>query len=441
MINIRYYNAKGYLYARVTLDGVRVCDMGMGIKISKSFNYNTKRFSGDRELNFKLSSFEVDVNAKYKEVCALCVNNPIPDGVLARYLKGAAVITEIAKKATPLTLTLSWMTDEYERRSKEGTIYNKRTGIPLSEESLKTNIQCARLLKEYLRKYPDFNFSRYNISTFPIIGEAQVREQYSDMIHSLKKYLFSLGQDASSTIPRNLIRIKNMITYFADNYALSLGDLLADMKMCVVEKDVITLSNAQVDFILENYKSMREECTSLSQKHALDYWYVALILNPRRKDMSVWTPDNLMTDSDGVVWIKYHPHKNKNGNTVEAPVPATVAEIFRVNAERFGALLPPLDPNINRILKSVAARYEVFQNDIQVQENGEFKRVRLCDYIHIHMLRSSGISHKLMNEWSESFVKEMSGHTHDSRAFRRYVKIQPDAKLRVASAYFDKLRV
>src|SRR5690606_16228293 len=134
------------------------------------------------------------------------------------------------------------------------------TGAKLAEDSLKTNIQVAKLVYEYLKRNSDFNFSRHNFGTFQVLGEAHVRQVYQNFIHSIKHFLESLGQDRSSTLPRNLSRIKTLITFFCESHGVPLGDLLKDLKGRSVEKDVITLSSDQVEYVIRNYQTMKSHC-------------------------------------------------------------------------------------------------------------------------------------------------------------------------------------
>lgn len=338
-------------------------------------------------------------------------------------------------------MKLSQIITTYRQMSEQRMIFNKKTGVRLSDASLKTNIQFTVLIEGYIKKHADFDFKKYNVSTISKVGEGAVNKAYDRLSSSLKNYFESMNQDGFSTIPKNLARFKTMVTYVCEMEGINVGNLLKNVKATTIEKPVITMSAEQVEFIIKNYDQVREGCLTMLERYALQYWYVALVLNPRRSDMEAWQSGNLF-QVEGATWIKYRPQKTKNSSSIEieCPVPAKVQEIFADNLQRFKKLMPKIDmTNINRMIKDIARRYEIFQNEIQVYKKGEYKTVKMCDYVHIHMARSSGMSHKLMSGWGESFVKELSGHTHDSKAFKRYVKIGIDAKARVANSYFNQL--
>jgi integrase len=410
--------------------------VGLGIKVKDMSDYDSKsrRFKSSRIVNKKLNYFEAEKQSELESLQKVFGNNVPLDVLEKKFSKPRK--QAVTQPDKTVKLTLMYIAERFESDSVNGAVYNKRTGSTLSPATIATNTQTSRMVLAFIRKYGDFDFSMYNVGTISLLGESVVRSAYATLSGNLKTFLKDAGYDETSTLPMNLSRVKGMVSHYCSLHGINIAGLLDDLKSRKMEKDVITLSNEQVDFVLRNFDGMCKNCTP-SQYQALQYWYVALILNPRVADMNKWGQNNII-ERDGSYWLRYFPNKTKS-SAIEVPLPAKVMEIFSVNIQRYGKLLPPVDHNLNRILKSIAAKYDVFQNEVHILKNGVIEKVKMCDHIHIHMMRSSGISHKLMNGWNESMVKETSGHTHDSRAFKRYVKIHSDAKMRVAEEYYRSI--
>lgn len=438
-LTIYYYIGKGrnVLTARIMRGKRRLCDRSTGIKAEGEFT-NESWFGKGSKANKAISKFEGEVMKKIEDLSYFFKGN-IPDDVIIRALSGKRA--EVSPEGHDLTLL--GMANAYKKKSEEGNMFSKRTGKRLSKDTMEAYIYIARRVQRYIEDgNENLDFALYNLSTIHIHGKAIIKAKYENLTTSFKNFLIKEGQGDQS-IHKNVYRLKTMIYYFAELYGIELGDLLKNLKYRKPKKEVVVMSAAQVEFIIKNYKQMITDASTVRQREAIMYCYAALILDPRRKDMNLWNRDNLYTGPDGGTWIRYMPHKTKNSSmvTVDTPVPATLLAIFQENIKKYGKLMPTLDHNINLNLKKVLARYEIFQNEIQILEKGEYKKVRLCDYAHIHMMRGSGMTHKLEHGWSETEVKEQSGHVYDSESFKRYVKISQARKGEVSKEYFASLGI
>jgi hypothetical protein len=439
-ISIYYYMGSGRktLTGRVMRGEKRLFDRTTGIKVEKSdgFSLDTKRFAKNHKKNQALSKFETEIFERFDELKYLH-KGEVPSQSFIDSMDKKKSIEPFGDKE----LTLTNIHKAFKEKALNGKLYSKRTGKRLSDATHEAHVYGARLAERYLASGgPDIDIGRFNLSTMNALGKKVVKNHYEEFISGLKNFLIAEKQDDSS-IFKNLYRIKFMVNHFADLHEIELGELMKNLKYPKPKKDPVVLSNAQVEFVLKNYERMRSDCTTIRQREALDFWYTALILNPRRGDMDLWDKDNLFTGDDGLKWIRFIPHKTKNtsGVKVEALVPATLLVIFDRNIKKYGKLLPKIEHNLNLNIKRVASRYEIFQNEIQIFKKGKFKTVKVCDYVHIHMMRGSGMTHKLENGWSELETKESSGHTYDSESFKAYVKISSQAKQKVASAYHKQL--
>ena len=439
-ITIYYYVGKGRktLTARIMRGQARLCDKSTGIKVDGHFD-NETWFGKNQKANQALSKFEAGIFKKYEELSYFYKGN-VPDDAIIRSLDSKRVALPESEQQQ---LTLSAMLRTYRKKAEEGNMFSKRTGKRLAKATMSSLVYSARLVERYLEAGgEDLDISEYNLSTIHIHGKNLIQAKYENLCSSFKNFLIGETQD-DQTIHKNVYRLKTLINYFSDLHGIELGDLLKSLKWRKPKRDVVVMGAAQVEFVVRNFEKMLSDCPTARQRESLMYWYVALILDPRRGDMNLWDRDNLYTGPDGNVWIRYIPHKTKNssGVTVDTPVPAKLLELFQNNLQKYGKLMPNIDHNLNLNLKRVARRYKIFQNEIQILKKSKYVTMRMCDFAHIHMMRGSGMTHKLENGWSETEVKEQSGHQYDSESFKRYVKISQERKKKVASDYFKLLGI
>lgn len=431
-ISICYYTGKGRktMTARIMRGSKRMCDKSTGIKVDAKGN-------GAKSA---IAKFEGEIFKKMEELTYYYKGN-VPDDAITRALtqKKQALIDPGNQE-----LTLSGMAITYKKRAEEGNMFSKRSGKRLSDSTMKAYSYTSRLIERYLQTENSENLdvNMYNLGTLGIHGKTLVTAKYDAFISTVKNFVINEGHE-DQTIYKNLYRIKTMIFFFADLHGVEIGQLLKALKWKKPKKDVVVLSPSQVEFVIKNYEKMYRECKTARQREALQFWYTALILDPRRMDMNLWNRDNLYT-KDGRSWMKYIPNKTKNtsGVTVDTMVPATLLELFKTNIAKYGKLLPHLDHNLNLNIKRIARRYpKIFGHDVQIIKKGVYVTVIMADHVHIHMMRGSGMTHKLENGWSETEVKEQSGHTYDSESFKRYVKISQERKKEVSVDYFKKLGI
>jgi hypothetical protein len=410
-MKISYFIKREMLMARIRVNGT-IKDKSTGIRITgESFDLSQRRFHKKSpnavQYNKALAQFEASL---YDDV------------------EHGRLLSQPPKIEGDVTLQSAM--DEYLNLVNCDAVTSRKSNLPLSAATKKNISRVVEIVK---RTGIDFNFSRYNAST------AHAKPHYEQFVTSLKNAIMQ-GVDNSSAWSR-LCVIKSAIAYVCERHEIELGSLLKGLVIKLVEKDVVVLGHHQVEYVINNYSSIRENCRNRSERVALDYWVTALILNPRRHDMASFEKDNLYYEG-GKMWIRYRPNKTKNSSrvTVNVPVPEMLAGIFNRNLLEYGRPLPPCAVNaLSGIIKDIAKRIEVFQSDVQVYRRGKYVVMPQWRTLTLHQMRASGMTDKLGGGMPDAVVKAYSGHTIDSRSFRRYVNIHSEAKERFADEYFSKL--
>ena len=427
---IRYFRKpnRNTLMARIKLDGNHLTDMSTKIKFG-SARFESNKFNDYRK-NKELTDFEIGVYERYENA----VKAGLSGNALIEVIKGESGIAQSSDD----TLLFSYMIKDYRAKAERGELFNNKTGKKLSKESCQSGVTvCNVIMNDFVMKGNDFDFRKYNIVTSKALGEGLISRKYNDFIQSFKSMLIDKGSsDAYSH--KMIFKVKHIINMYCDVEGIPLGNLLNGLKYKSPTKDVEVLNPEQVKFIITQYDRMVNEHPELEE--VAMYMYVGVVMLGRVGDMKSWEVGNLYELGDRT-WIKYIPNKTKNssGRTVDIPVPERVVKIFIKNKDRYnGKLMPQGIKNFYEKLKKLASYYEIFHNEVQVMRKGKFVKMRQCDAIHIHQMRGSGVSDKLMH-MPEALVKEFTGHTHDSSAFAKYVKVANESKARYMDEYMSRL--
>lgn len=151
------------------------------------------------------------------------------------------------------------------------------------------------------------------------------------------------------------------------------------------------------------------------QKKAFEYIKTAALTGARYSDMSTWTRErNIMGD-----YLVYIPKKT-GGKMIKIPLS---------NHFNFGQtnLLPKIP--YTTLLKEVKSIFRLsgFTREVirerEVGGKKVFDKVQEWEIMGLHRLRASAITGMLQNGMSETEVKSFSGHSMDSKSFKRYVDL------------------
>jgi hypothetical protein len=438
-ITINYFRKRDKLMFRVRYNKQQLTDLATGISIgAKKFDFRSGRFqAGESDLNREVATLETRIHERFAQVRQLYGDNP-PAEAIIQTIKNK----ERKSDERQVQMTVSYMTYEYQRRLAANMIFNVKTGRPLAPATSKMLYETCEFVKRFLNTGPDLDISRYNLATAVVLGRAKVAAEINNWISELKAFIVSTGA-SDQTAYKRVYQIKQMIYYFAAQEGIDLGGLLKDLRYKKTKKEVETISHEQIRFFIDNYDKIREDCVTKEQVNTVDYIVVGLLIGARRGDMNSWTRDNLYESSgNGITMLKFRPQKtaNSSGVVVDVPVPELALKIFNRNILKHGGLLmPPLSQSINKRIKTIASRYEIFREEVQVFKKGKYVKMRLCDALHIHQMRASSTSDKLLS-MPEALVREWTGHTHDSEAFARYVRVSNLAKQEFAKKYFAELK-
>jgi integrase len=227
----------------------------------------------------------------------------------------------------------------------------------------------------------------------------------------------------------------------AINFAFELKDLplpVLKLKVTVPEKPVYVLNAEEISYMINNYYAIKESLAAFNQRAILDYWIVGLLTVARARDMHTWKSENF----DGFE-LRYTQSKGKNrAKPVFITLPIEnelLREIFKTNSDKFGTLLPPLIKPTSDLIKKVAKKIPLFNQEVAVEIKGEMTKVPRYKMLSVHMMRRSGISDMANKGMPDVFIKAASGHTENSSVFKRYVTARTSDMKKAIQQYNKQL--
>lgn len=298
----------------------------------------------------------------------------------------------------------------------------------------------VNLIEEFVIKYDDFDFSRYNMDTESISGKAFVVRAYDEMCERFKAFLINdkkLGDHSiTNTITMTIFLIKEM----CEEHGINISQRYLQRMRYTSSRNriVVTLSPEQFEWLLSNELTLRHDNRFVRNgDDRIDYIVAALLTGARFGDLNKITINNLIDTGSGYV-LSYVPNKTRNSSAVkvEIPIHDRLVKIFLRNADRYsGSLLNPAIRDMSRRVKQIIRKYPVFQNSIHTQDpRGNIVVKPFWMAMKFHSLRASLITYLLSRGEQETVIKSISGHTLDSTSFKAYTNITNAMKQKAVMA-------
>lgn len=301
------------------------------------------------------------------------------------------------------------------------------------KEKMKTEINNVRrklinneLLKRNGSPYSDKTISLYNLilpilSSWMVDFEAEDYNCYSKDIRICRNFMNDIAVNLRAKMREN-----NLETVSEDSY-------ISVLKWCIGKIDEIyaikldTKGNAwrsrqvetqmmipEHDRIVEMIKNFVPK--SDLQSKVFRYMVTAALTSARYSDIKSWTfQENIQNG-----YLVYRPQKT-DGKRISIPLNPLLESQFNKKGfllcrVRYSTLL--------RTVKEIFRLNGFDKKMVRVRKIGQMKVVK--EYFEyekagLHRLRASAITAMLSNGLSETEVKSFSGHSLDSKSFKRYV--------------------
>lgn len=242
--------------------------------------------------------------------------------------------------------------------------------------------------------------------------------------------------------------IRIFFNYLNKEIGIKTGDFYKAFYVCKEEVPIITLMPDRLQFLI-NDKAFDQQLSAplLKSKCILVFGCTVAL---RVSDLF----NIKFTDIEQQGTAYYLPVKTiKTGTAVRIKLPAYAMEIvqqFKETAKTRKTIFPQIPrTRFNEHLKEITAlagwtgetgKYRTRRGlQVEARYGSDKKKYRFCDLVSSHIMRRSAITTMLMLGMKEHVVRQISGHSANSKSFYRYVNLVQSYLDNEMDIVFDKL--
>jgi site-specific recombinase XerD len=247
------------------------------------------------------------------------------------------------------------------------------------------------------------------------------------------EYLYKNGC-YDNYVGHNIKQIRTFFNYLKRDKDMNTGDYQLLFYVCKEEVDILVLSPEQLKFLIHDTDF--HNSLSPAMKRIKDVFVFGCTTGLRYSDIYQLTNKNF-EQQNGDWYLKLKSQKTKTYSFIKLPNYAIAIYDKYTSKSSKTLLFKKVTLFIfNRSLKQIGEQAG-FTDAIEMtrerqgktkQLNG--KQLRFCDKMSSHMMRRTAITTLLILGMPEHLVRKISGHSHSSNSFNRYVHY--------AQAYVDK---
>ncbi|MEP0987191.1 tyrosine-type recombinase/integrase [Ekhidna sp.] len=384
-------------------------------------------------INKLLSKIENEIKSIYLDM--ICTDITPSNDVLRQSLSDRLNFSYTPVK-TPQKKSLSFLdyfnqyieeAESQSRLKKNGHIIRKST---ISQyKSLLNHLHSIRMIKKF----------EFRLPIISGMTDEQIREvdlYYKQFYKVFTDYHYNELNCYDYTVGSRVKTLRAFFNYLSTDKRLNIGSFHKSFRVPKEEIPVIVLSPKQLSYLIHDKGFIKSIPPSLSTIR--DLFICGCTVALRISDLLSLTEDNVKRENDCVYLI----NKSKKTNTItRVKLPPYAVEIIDRNIQRmksnngqktiFGRpRLNDLNQQFRNLAKYcrfndpiIKTRYKRGQEIIIYKDEKTKEHFQLSDLITSHTMRRTAISTSLILGMPEHAVKELSGHSQNSRDFSKYVKI------------------
>lgn len=249
------------------------------------------------------------------------------------------------------------------------------------------------------------------------------------------EYLYSKGC-YDNYVGANIKTIRTFFNYLKNDRDFNTGDFQRLFYVRHEEIDILVLSPEQLKFLIHD-KEFEESLTRGLQR-VKDLFVFGCTTGLRYSDLIALTNKNFEEQEEGW-YLKLRSQKTKTYSYIKLPAYAvTIYKKYKRKSNKIPLFNQLSLYNFNKNLKTLGEKAN-FTAPIAIsrEKQGKTKAIyqkqaqqRFCDKMSSHMMRRTAITTLLILGMPEHLVRKISGHSHASKSFNRYVHY--------AQVYLDK---
>lgn len=311
-------------------------------------------------------------------------------------------------------------------------IRDTETGKRLKKNGERIKPQSVENYKYVLRNLVAFSTDTGFELRICDAGKLNAREHQAEknywkkFYRNFTAYLYKNGCH-DNYVGANVKVVRVFFNYLKNDRDFNTGDFQRLFYVRKEEIDILVLSPDQLRFLI-NDKDF-ESRLSPALRRIKDIFVFGCLTGLRYSDLFLLTGRNFER-TDGGHYLKLKTKKTKTYTSIKLPVFATdiLARYQKKDAKAF--LFSPISLfNFNKGIKQLGESAG-FTGAVEVSRERQGKAVpnrkasgkeRFCDKMSSHMMRRTAITTMLILGMPEHMVRKVSGHSHASSSFNRYV--------------------
>jgi site-specific recombinase XerD len=307
----------------------------------------------------------------------------------------------------------------------------KADGTKIKTQTVKNYDYAFKYLEEYEAKFAVV----LRIKIFPVTNKRMFlaeRKYWKKFYHEFTNYLYSKKNCFDNYVGAMIKVIRVFFNYINKDLGIATGDFYKSFYVCKEEVPIITLMPEQLQFLI-NDTTFHDKLTAslLKTKHIFVFGCTVAL---RVSDLFAIK----FTDIEKRADAYYLPVKTiKTSTVVRIKLPdyaIAIVEHFKTTAKKRKTIFPPIPrTRFNDQLKAIAEAADWTsevgklrtRRGLSVEDTfgAGKKKYRFCDLVSSHIMRRTAITTMLMLGMKEHVVKQISGHSNDSKSFYRYVNL------------------
>jgi len=241
-------------------------------------------------------------------------------------------------------------------------------------------------------------------------------------------YLYKNGCH-DNYVGANIKVVRVFFNYLKNDKDFPTGDFQRLFYVRKEEIEIFVLSPEQLKFFIHDTEF--EQQLSPAQKKVKDAFVFGCTTGLRFSDLFLLTTKNFET-VEGEWYLKLKSQKTKTFSFIKLPAYAVaIYQRYKTESPKLPVFGKTSLFHFNKMLKQLGEKAQ-FTSAVEVtrEKQGKAQKVvqkteiaknRFCDKMSSHMMRRTAITTMLILGMPEHLVRKISGHSHASNSFNRYV--------------------
>lgn len=336
------------------------------------------------------------------------------------------------------------LVDDFINDSYSGRRLTKK-GVRIKASTIENYFILRRLLTEFCATY-NFHLRIYNYDNLTSGQRNNATRWYLKFYRKFTQFLYGDKKYFDNYVGLVIRILRSFFGYIELDRGITFGPFIRFFHVPKEEIPIIALRPDQLQYIIHSH-----EFTEILDEKLLevkDIFVFGCTVALRVSDLLRLTIKNLsIRHGDYYVSVK----SEKTGTRTSIKLPPYAKEIIIKYENLYPTLLPPISIAwLNALLKKFAKQLpeDIVMPKIRERRGEPFivyknaitkEHFRLSDHICTHTMRRTAITTMLTLGVSEHIVRQISGHSANSKSFHRYVQLSQEFMDNETDRAFDKL--